>query len=220
MKNNLLYPWIIECCKFTTDVFWKTIFEDIAYGIVPYPAYISKDIIQCNYKNRDFSYKIKKKDAQIIFTEILEIFKTKLNLISYNELLEKKNNLSILTKSTILDDWTSIKKKYIKEVYIQNFAILMKNKYFLSQKQAKYIFNIILLAFIYKIISADDITLENGSIQKIKGVSFENGEVIIDFNIYDGNVNILPEIINDKKLMSDEWNKFLLVQKKRNAKFR
>jgi len=28
MKKELVYPFLIECCNFTEDKYWKNIFED------------------------------------------------------------------------------------------------------------------------------------------------------------------------------------------------
>ena len=54
MKRELLYPFFIDCCAFTEDKFWKSVFEDLAYGIAPYGAYVSKGAIMCNYKDKEF----------------------------------------------------------------------------------------------------------------------------------------------------------------------
>jgi hypothetical protein len=115
---------------------------------------------------------------------------------------------------TLYTDWSNIKKKNIKEIMIENFAISMKGKYNLSLSQTRYLVSIIFLAFIFKVISSNDIIISNGQIDSINGIEFENGKIIMEKDIYDMNATITPEIIIEKKLMSDEWYKYVIHIKK------
>ena len=55
--------------------FWENIFENLIYGKVPYGSYISKNYICCNYKRKEFSYKIDEtKDSKILYDEIYNLF--------------------------------------------------------------------------------------------------------------------------------------------------
>ena len=54
MKYKLIYPFFIECLQYTSDKFWKNVFEDLAYGITPAGTYINKDFLTCNYKDKEF----------------------------------------------------------------------------------------------------------------------------------------------------------------------
>ena len=57
--NELIYPIFLEVCKYADeDIFWKYVFEDLAYGRSPYGTYITKNFMCCNYKGKEFSYKI------------------------------------------------------------------------------------------------------------------------------------------------------------------
>jgi hypothetical protein len=114
MVKELLYPFFIECCKFTHDKFWKNIFQELAYGITPYSTYINKDMLICNYKDKEFVYKIQKKEAEILYNEIVNIFKHKLGLLSHIEILSKKNDANNLHEHVNYIDWSSIKKKNTK----------------------------------------------------------------------------------------------------------
>ena len=58
---ELIYPFFIDCCKYTDDIFWKFVFEDLAYGKTPYGIYLTKNFLCCNYKGKEFSYKIDSK---------------------------------------------------------------------------------------------------------------------------------------------------------------
>ena len=59
IRKEILYPIFLECYNHSDDIYWQNIFEDLSYGISPYGTYFSKDYLCCNYKKKEFSYKIK-----------------------------------------------------------------------------------------------------------------------------------------------------------------
>jgi hypothetical protein len=85
----------------------------------------------------------------------------------------------------------------------------MKNKHQLSIKQAKYLISIILLAMVFKVITSANINYSDGRIISIDGIDFSKKQVIIKKNLYSLEVNFSPHIVLDKKVMSDNWEKFL-----------
>ena len=89
MKREIIYSIFLECSDFCTDNYWKNIFEDLAYGQAPYGTYISKGFFCCNYKNKEFSYKIEKKDARKLFDDICGLCK-KIGLLSHDDKIQKK----------------------------------------------------------------------------------------------------------------------------------
>lgn len=212
---ELLYPFLIECCKYTEDRFWKSIFEDLAYGITPSGTYINKDFLMCNYKDKEFTYKIQNKNSREIYDDLFNIFKSKLCLVSRDEIINKKKIIEDKYSNHLYEYvyWSDIKKKNIKELMIERYAIEMKNNYNLTHAQTKYLVSIIFLAFVFKIFTSNDIEIENGKILNIKGLEYESGKIILKKNIYDIKVNICPQIIVDKK-MSDEWEKYLSALRK------
>jgi hypothetical protein len=209
MKRELLYLFFIECCKYTEDKFWKNVFEDLAYGITPYGTYINKDYLICNYKDKEFVYKIQKKDPKELFEEIYGIFKNKLSLMSKDEIIQKKDAVKTSTQDINYDSWCNIKKKNLKDIMIEKYAINMGKKHNLSLNQTKYLVSLIFLSFIFKVITSDDITMKDGYIESINGIEYENGKINVKNNIYDIQVNITPDIIINNSLMSDDWNKYL-----------
>lgn len=215
MKRELLiYPFFLECCQFAEDKFWKNIFEDLAYGITPYGTYIHKDFLTCNFKDREFVYKIQEKNSKDLYNDIVSIFRTKLSLVSREEIMRRKNELYNDDNSNLTDDWLSIKKKNIKEVMIERYVLDMKETFGLSMKQAKYLISIIFLAFVFKVFVTNDVSIKEGKIEGIKGLEYSQGKIRLKKNIYDIQVNISPEIIISKKLMSDEWDRFVNALKK------
>ena len=90
-KKELIYPFFLECCQFTKDLFWVTIFENLAYGEAPYGTYISKGYLCCSFKNKKFTYKIERKDAEILYRDIHNLLTNKVGILS-----RKQNKKSVL----------------------------------------------------------------------------------------------------------------------------
>ncbi len=136
--NTLVHPIFIKCIKYTEDIFWKSIFEDLSYGKCPYGIYIYNDHICCNYKDKKFSYKIDcSKDPEIIYNDVYTIFKNKFGLLSKTDKLYK-DKLLLNTQNKLSDnlnnDWSYIKKKNIKTIFLEKYVIKNTKKYGLSNK--------------------------------------------------------------------------------------
>lgn len=211
MKRELVYPFFIDCCEFTEDKFWKGIFEDLAYGIAPYGAFVSKGAIVCNYKDKKFMYHIKKKDPKELYNEIYNLFTSKLNVMSKEQILYRKEAAELIQETPT--DWLSIKKKNYKDVLIENWAIKKKSAYSLSIAQTKYLISIIFLGLIFKVFTSKDIILLNGEIDKINGISFAPHKVNVERDIYQIDFSPSPEIITEKLNMSDEWDRYIHLLK-------
>ena len=214
MKREIIYPMFLECSDYCNDNYWKNIFEDLAYGQTPYGTYISKGFFCCNYKNKEFSYKIEKKDSKKLFEDISALCK-KIGLLSHNDKIQKKIDFRNL-ENDIKEDrekWCNIRKKNLKDFLIENFVINMKKKYNLDTNQSKYLNYVIFLSMIFKIIGMKDVNYEDGEIKSIKGISFTDKNIIIENDLfhYEGRKCIL---IDDKKFMSDSWEKYLTALKK------
>lgn len=212
MYLELLYPIFLEASKYAKDTFWKYIFEDLAYGRTPYGVYITKNFICCNYKNKEFSYKIdKNKGGKAVHDELYNILSNKFGLLSIddkrllrNKFDEAQQNTSILANST----WSGIKKKNIKNLMIENFVIDMKKKYNLTLSQTKELLSIITIGLIFKTISNDDIDYSDGKINNIEGIIIKKNNIIIDTNIYNFETMVVQQTQQKKKL-SDFWDKYI-----------
>jgi len=216
LRKEIIYPIFLECTQYTPDVFWQNIFEDLGYGITPYGTYFSKDYLCCNYKKKEFNYKIEKKESNILFKEVYNILSKKLGLLSQTQKIERKKDF-VDFEDKIKDSrktWNDIRKKNIKELLIEQYAVKMKNKYSLSIKQSRKLFKVIIIALVLKIITTSDIHYENGNILKINGINFEPKKIIFERNLYKIDFNFSPTIIIEKKLMSDNWEKYLKEIKK------
>jgi hypothetical protein len=220
ISKDIIYPVFLECFEFSHDIFWDNIFEDLAYGKTLYGTYISKDFLCCSYKNKEFSYKIERKDPKILYTDIYKLLTDRLGILSHKEKINKRVEFH-KTENRIKEfrqDWSNIKKKNIKDLLVERYVIDIKNKYLLSISQTKYLLSVINIAIVFKVITPKDIEYSDGKIQNIDGIEFSKKKIIIKRDIYNIDINFSPEIFTDKKLMSDNWAKYLSVLRKHAKK--
>ena len=219
IKLDLIYPFFLNCCIYTNDPFWKFIFEDLSYGKAPYGSYITKNFLCCNYKGKEFSYKIESnKDSKILFTEVHNLLFKKLGLMSDKDKINKRKAFDITSDEIKINNttnWSLIKKKTVKNIIIENYVISMKNTYQLTNRQTKKLLSIIIIGLIFKTITNQDINYKNNKILDIEGINFISNKIIMNKNIYDLETSISPEIVIDKKVMADNWEKHLLLLKQR-----
>jgi hypothetical protein len=216
IKKEIIYPVFLECCEFTIDAFWENLFEDLAYSKTPYGTYIHKNFICCSYKNKEFSYKIERKDPEILYNDVYNLLTKKLGILSQKEKVKKRVDFH-KTESRIKEfrkDWGNIRKKNIKDLLVQRYVVNMKNKHSLTFKQAKYLLSVIFIAMVFKVITSKDIDYSDGKIQNIECLEFTDKKIIIKCDIYNIDVNFSPEILADKKIMADNWDKYLTALRK------
>jgi|UniRef100_A0A6C0D1L0 hypothetical protein len=211
IKKELIYPVFLECCVFTEDNFWQNIFEDLAYGKSPYGTYINKDCLCCNYKKKEFNYLIERKNPEQLYNEIYELLCNKLGLLSKKQKIMKKLELTNMEENLkdCMQSWNNIKIKNIKDLLIQKYVISMREKYGLTMKQAKYLHSTIFTAMVFKVITNKDIKFKDGIITNIDGIDFVKRQIIVKRDLYNIQHNFIPQIILDKKLMFDLWDKYI-----------
>ena len=194
-KHELIYPKFIECIKYTNDIFWKSMFEDLAYGKCPYGIYIHNDFICCNYKDKKFSYKINMNtSSEIIYNEITDIFKNRFGLLSKTDKLDKirllnkyQENLS----NNLNSEWSNIKKKNIKKILLEKFIIDKCKNYSLSKVQSKELYNNIMLGIFFKTINKNHIIYKDRKIIDISCLLFSKNKYTFTTNIYNFKTDLL-----------------------------
>lgn len=195
VKREILYPFMLNCCTFTNDNFWKSIFEDLAYGIPPSGTFLSKNVLFCTLKDKTFSYKIENIDPSVLYTRIYEILTNKLGIYSseeYKNKLQLFNNLENRLREDI-DDWNKIRKKNIKELLIEKYIIDSMLKYNVPFEKSKKIMALIYLAFQFKVLTSKHINFSNGKISSIEGIEFKNGNLVLSQDLE--NFLLLPNVI-------------------------
>lgn len=211
-NSELIYPVFLNCCQLIQNTFWKYIFEDLAYANAPYGTYITKNFLCCSYKNKEFNYKIEEtKEPKVLLEEIKSLLINRLGLLSQEDRISHRNifdNINTMDDETN-DNWQSIKKKGIKNILIENYVIKCKAQYQLTVTQTKSLLSSIILGTIFKTITSDDIEYQKGKILNINCFQFKNKKFYITKNLYEGESTSQTNNTNDKKKLSDIWQKYI-----------
>ena len=180
MKNlELLYPIFLLCLEFIDDNYWKIVYEDLSYGRCPYGLYIRNNYLCCNYKNKKFNYKIEDKPPDIFYKETFNLLKNKFGLLSDNDKINNKKNFLLHESETykhIKNDWNNIKKKNIRQLFIEKYIIEKSKKYNLTENQSHELLQLILLGLLLKTITNKNIKFKNYIIQDISCITFKKNK--------------------------------------------
>ena len=216
IKREIIYPFFLECCPIADDIFWEKIFEDLAYGKTPYGTYINKGFLCCSFKNKEFNYKIERKDPQTIYQEIYTLLTEKLGILSHKEKARKKLDFHEMEKSIRQSRqvWTSIRRKSVKDAIYEKFVIEMKSKHLLTAKQCRYTLATIFLAIMFKTITTKDIDYRDDKIQNIAGLEFSKGKVTFKKPLCSTECQISTDPDDTTgdgttNTMSENWQRFL-----------
>ena len=223
---KIVYPYFLEVSAEQTDIFWKNIFENLAYGKTPTGSYIihknvpnvdgvviSSSFLCCQLKNKEFSWKIERKPVDQLFSELYEIFTKKLGILSEKERQQKELNFLNYEKELLQSrhNWSSINGiKNIKNVLYEKYAIDMQEKHNLSLKEVKHLVSLIHIAIVFKAITPKDIVFEDGKIRHIEGIEFEpegKNRIKLTRPIFTGNCPTPAETRKCKKTIRMLWDK-------------
>jgi len=206
MTTKLVYPIFLECCKYTQDNFWKYIFEDLAYKKTPYGIYIYCNYLCCNYKNKEFNYKIDiTKDSKVLYNDIYNLFNKRFELLSEKDKINRKNLFE--------ENSTNGKTKNINNV-IYLYVINMKNKWNLPIHQTKKLLSYIILMSLFKVIIPRK--LEDNYTICDNYIKFKKNNLIFKKNILENiaTYSYSSSEINSKQKMSKFWNKYYQILSK------
>lgn len=178
-KNNILYPIFADCIRFTTDEFWKNLFEELSYGKCPKSIYISNSTIYSSNKRKGFSYIIPMdgiKTPKEVFVEIRELLMNNTAICSSIDVSIKKEELREKQDDEITNEttWSEIRKKNLREIFIVKYAVRMKKKHKLSWIAARHLYSLIQIGFIYKHQTSKDVNFRNRRIENIDGIEYDS----------------------------------------------
>jgi hypothetical protein len=216
IKKEIIYPFFLDCLPFISDIFWENIFIDLSYGRTPFGTYINKEFLCCNYKDKEFSYKIEKKDPEVLYNDIYFLLAKKLEILSQKDKTNKQIDFQNI-ENEIKEgrkNWSSIRKKNIKDLLIEKFVLTMKKQHSLSFKQSQNLLSSIYIGLIFKVFTVKDIQYEDGAILGIDGITFSNKSFKLEKSIYDNEIEFRKCILIEKNSMSDTWEKYLAHLKK------
>ena len=107
----------------------------------------------------------------------------------------------------------------MKELLIELYVTKMKNKYFLTLEQARYLISIIYIGILFKvIIPKRDINYSNGEIINITGIDFDRKKVILNRDIYSVEIGETTLSYPTKpQTMADKWYAYIKNLQKLSA---
>jgi hypothetical protein len=224
--NIVLYPIFLGVSDISTDVQFKNIFNELAYGKAPFGSYIMNkkvidpiskevdysDYICSNIKGSEFIWKIENKDPNIIHSELIDIFINRMKIVSDTDKSKNIENFNIFNsnKNNCVETWGNINKKMIRNVYFDNYIQENTRKYNLTTVEAKYMYSLITISIMLKRISSKDIIFENGKITNIIGLSVDVNRPINDrIHLKYKQTVIQPEHRKPPPTLSTLWSKYL-----------
>lgn len=211
-KKEIIYPIFLQVSQLATDVFWMYLFEDLAYSTCPFGVCMDNGTIYCRFKGKKFNYNFQDKDYKEIYTQLVDIMKTKMNIYSKMDYLNNRSEFNNFLQHANYKEWKEIKKKNIKDVLIENFVIHMKNKYNLTDAQTQRVLCVINIGFHFKIITNNDIEYDstNCLITNINGIDFQNlsNKTITMPSIGIPKIDIYENQSIEKQKMSELWFKY------------
>ena len=217
MKREVKYPVFIECSKLCgeKEVFWKFVFEDMAFEKFPPCVYIQKDYLCCSSKDKEFVYKLMEngemvKSTEQIYEDVRKLLQNRACLLSDKEALFQRKNVLHCRQAQFEreryneESWNVIRKKIIKENLMEEYVLESRNKFGLDGPQVKRLFSLLILGFLFKTIHSKDVSYSNGYIQSIEGFDFTPQTVTCTKNIYMNDFPSLHFSIHPSSLIQQE----------------
>jgi hypothetical protein len=151
--KEILYPKFLRLSQYVEDMYWKHIFEDIAYGVCPSGTYVDKNTLYSTYsKESRFAFDLTSKECCVeTANEIIHLLHTKLHLMSSIENLKRRENLNVALKCSYTS-WKDIKKKNIRDILLENYVISIMHENNLSIQEGQKLLKQLNLRLHFKLI--------------------------------------------------------------------
>jgi hypothetical protein len=175
-KRELIHPIFIECKERVENGFWKTLFEELAYGKYPKQFYITQQQVIHSSVRDVFQYSFSDKTVDDIIRDVQELLTLHTNLIS-NEDMDLKKLENEKYKKETWNQWKDVKKKYIREILIMEYCIMIKQQLQLSTSGMQQVYTTIINLMNNGQLS--DIQLKDNKIQHIKGIHINPEENVL-----------------------------------------
>jgi hypothetical protein len=178
-KRDVIHPIFITCKEECTNEYWKGVFDDLAYGKYPKQIYVSSGMIQSSSKKKlSFCYVFKNKKPHQIIKDVVELLTNYTDLISSDEIKQKKN-VNEQYKKDVWHQWKDIKRKYIKDVLLMEYCLDLRKTYNWTLRKATQVYQALSLRVYGSQLT--DIKLMDGRIESVTGMQLTpSGEVVFD----------------------------------------
>jgi len=182
--RTISYPIFLACRDGCADLFWKKIFENLAYGEAPKGITFKDNTLCSTTKKKEFVYSFQDKTAELVYQELYHILSQTFGIKTKSEYSRKKEVFDQFHKTNSTrrseDVWGKIKKKSLKDNLLQDYCTAMAQLYLLDPAQMRKLYRSLTAGIVFKVFLPGDIHMENGEIKDIDGVRFAEHEVYID----------------------------------------
>ena len=209
--DEIVHPLFERCSDFTVDKFWMKTFSDLATGKTPNGVYIYKGSLRLKGKPADSVTFAESDDCRQTFDNIYQFLSTVCGILSPDDKIKQRREFDSMEQEN-KSNWIDIKRKKIKDLMIESFAVKMKQKYSLSMKQTRCLISTICMGLLFKSISSSNIILEKGSIKNIDGINFGEKQIFFELELYNTDIDEDNETSiheTQRKYMIDNWVKYL-----------
>jgi hypothetical protein len=178
------YKLFEECSQYTTDPYWKKVFENCSKGRFPKNSGYDESNISIWFRyGKDINWYRVVNNPEQDYNDIKKCFKEYLKLRSEKDKLENRADFNILKDEldkSYIGNWKNIKKKNIRDSLIRHYILHLKKVHNLDIDQTINLSRDIRQAMLFGWITPDHIDYSNRKIQNISNLRFENSNFIID----------------------------------------
>ena len=208
--RSLHYPIFLASRDLAPTLFWKKVFENLAYGDPPKGIYFKDQTLYSLTKKKEFNYNFADKSAENIYEEIFDLFTRVFGLKVSNELSKKKEIFDHFNQTNSSrrteDTWSKIKKQSLKDNLIQDFVVKSQKIHELSKEQTQKLYFYVSVGLVFKLFLSGDVHIQNGAIAQIDGVEFENKNVYISREFKEPKIKKLSV---DSVYLYELWESYL-----------
>lgn len=176
-ERSIIFPIFEECKNYTLDQCWMDWFSNFACNKFP-PG------VKYDPKHNNLILKVGKtmeiialpEDPANLFSTLMSVMKQKLGMRSTRDIKIQKDEIENAIKQRNIDlecDFKKIKPKHLKDQLIMNYIIHLKEKYGLDSNEYNVVASMVQLGFQFKSITPDCVIYEDGAIQSIEGLEFD-----------------------------------------------
>lgn len=181
--REIHHPIFLASRDCTQNIFWRKVFENLAYRDAPRGIYFKDQTLYSVTKKKEFNYSFAEKSSEVIYNDIYDLFTRVYGLKSKSDMTKKKELFDQFTQTNSTrrseDTWNRIKKKSLKENLIQDYVIECEKIYDLPKDQTQKLYFYISVGLVFKVFTAADIHMKGGAISSVDGIDLEDGNVYI-----------------------------------------
>lgn len=160
MIDNIYFLEYLFCCQFTTNDKIIDLLEDLA----------TKNL-KCPLNNKIQTYG---HDYHKLYNDILKYFNI-------------KDTINNTKDDKVIKNWSSIRKKAIKDLILKNYIIEVKNKYKFDDNTVNNIKRDLMIGLNFKNINDKNIVIKDNKIESILGLNLNINSYSWDYDIFSFN---------------------------------